>query len=158
MSAAIVAAISHLPQLTNALYSTASRLAYFADRQGRVTEKSYEVLARDLHTTPRTMMRRIAQLEALHILRKHVQWLSPTRCAINVYTFLIGVEPPLHKCSSDRSSQTKAQQEREKETWREKMRREPGYLTRLSTMLATMVPGAPAYEGVQAEIALMHRR
>lgn len=112
MSAAIITAISRLPQLRNSLFTTAARLAYFANVQGIVSQKSYTTLARDQHTTPRTMMRRMARLEAQGVLRKEVRWLGPKRCAINVYRFLVGLPQPLHGCASDKPLPTTPSREK----------------------------------------------
>lgn len=114
MSAAIITAISRLPQLRNGLFTTAARLAYFANVQGVVSQKSYTALAQDQHTTPRTMMRRIAALEAEGVLRKEVRWIGPKRCAINVYRFLIGLPQPLHRCASDIALSTTSQREKKR--------------------------------------------
>jgi hypothetical protein len=111
MSAIILAAISHLPQLRGSLRHTAQRLAYFAGINGRV-QKSYSFLAEDLHVSESTTMRHIAKLCAKHIIEKEVRWLASKQCAINVYTFLIGVPLGLHKCDPSRLPEEQAQQEK----------------------------------------------
>lgn len=157
MSASILAAISRLPQLTGTLRHAAQRLAYFADGTGTL-QRSYDYLAQDRHVHISTAKRLIARLIDAKIIEKQVVRLSPTRCARNVYRFTKWVMALVPKRSSSRMRQDQAPQEREKDAWREQQRRDPGYLDRLRRMVATMLPGAPPSEGVQAEIALMEAR
>jgi hypothetical protein len=107
MSKAILAAISHLPQLRSSLRTTAQRLAYYADSSGRCA-KAHTYLAKDMHISERTVYRHIARLEALGILVVQRLRRSTTRCAINVYTFLVGV----HKRAPDRVAGNQAKREK----------------------------------------------
>lgn len=110
MSAHILAAISHLPQLHGSLRTTAQRLAYYADGAGRV-QKAYSFLANDMHVSVRTVMRHVARLEAMAVIGKRVLRCSASRCAVNLYTFLLGVDP-LHKRSRDTVTSEVAKKEK----------------------------------------------
>ena len=112
MSAAILSYISHLPQLRGSLRHTAQRLAYFAGINGRV-EKSYSFLAEDLHISESTVIRHVRKLcsEKFKIIEKQVRWLTSKQCAINVYTFLVGVPLDLHKRDPGRLPEKQARQE-----------------------------------------------
>jgi hypothetical protein len=119
MSAAILSAISHLPQLRGSLRHTAQRLAYFAGINGRV-QKSYSFLATDLHVSESTPLRHIARLCAEGIISKEVRWLASKQCAINVYTFLVGVPLDLHKCDPGRLPVEQAKREKSPHARKEK--------------------------------------
>lgn len=110
MSASILSAISHLPQLRGSLRHTAQRLAYFADGTGKA-RKSYSFLAKDMHVSERTVKRHVARLQAMCIITKDTLRLTLTRYATNVYTFIIGVDH-LHKRTGDRVLPEEAKREK----------------------------------------------
>jgi DNA-binding transcriptional ArsR family regulator len=100
MSAHILAAISHLPQLRGSLRHTAQRLAYFADGTAKA-RKSFSFLAKDMHVSERTVKRHVARLQAMGVIIKDTVRLTVMRYATNVYTFIMGVDH-LHKRTGDR--------------------------------------------------------
>ena len=114
MSAHILSAISHLPQLRGSLRHTAQRLGYFANIRGTVSERSHSYLAADLHVSARTIMRHVARLQELALLTKHTLWLASKQCAINVYQFSLEALGILHICDPDKVSGKQAQQERKR--------------------------------------------
>ena len=110
MSATILSAISHLPQLRGSLRHTAQRLAYFADGTGKV-RKSYSFLAKDMHVSERTVKRHVARLQAMLVITKDTTRLTLQRYATNVYTFLFGIDH-LHKRTGDRLLREEAKREK----------------------------------------------
>ena len=112
MSASILASISRLPQLHGSLRDSALRLAYHADVTGKV-ERAYAWLAKDRHISVSTAMRHIARLIAMGIIAKRVMRLTFSRCAPNIYTFLVGTRP-LHKRSRSSLQEVVAEQERKR--------------------------------------------
>jgi hypothetical protein len=87
MSKAILAAISHLPQLRGSLRTTAQCLAYYADGTGRV-QKAFSYLAKAMHVSLSTAKRHIPRLLELGIIEKTTTRLSRWRCGINSYQFV----------------------------------------------------------------------
>jgi DNA-binding Lrp family transcriptional regulator len=122
MSKHILAAISSLPQLHGSVRHTAQRLAYYADNTGRV-QKAHTYLANDMHISERTVYRHVARLQALGVIAIQGLRLSATRCAINVYTFLLGI-PPLHKRAPDTMTSNQAEREKTSSRARKNPRQE----------------------------------
>lgn len=112
MSAIILASISRLPQLRGSLRDSALRLAFHADGTGKV-ERAYAWLAKDRHISISTAMRHIARLITMGIIAKRVMRLTFSRCAPNIYTFLVGT-PILHKRSRSSLQEVVAEQERKR--------------------------------------------
>jgi hypothetical protein len=145
MSAYILAAIRQHPQLKGSLKFTALELAHRASRSGHVS-LSYRFLGWKTGLHPRTIMRHIARLIALGILRKHRIWRAVRWCAMNSYRFL-GV--PAQACSSDSLPSTLPPREREKEkslSLAEDIRRQ-------RKALHFLTPGSPLWARTQEEIA-----
>jgi len=145
MSAHILAAIRQHPQLKGSLKLTAQEIAHRASSSGFV-RISYGYLASKTGLHIRTMIRHVAALEVLGILRKQTMWISARRCAVNLYTLLVR---PLHKCASDKVSSKLPQREREEEkslSLAEEIRRQ-------RKALHFLTPGSPLWERTQEEIA-----
>jgi hypothetical protein len=88
MSAAILTAICSHPQVKGALRFTALNIAYKCNAAhiGRV---AYSYLAKRTGLHVRTIMRHVAKLVELGVLRKTVTRLSSRRCMLNLYEFIV---------------------------------------------------------------------
>lgn len=92
LSAHIIAAIRTHRQLKGSLKFTALEIAHRASSSGFV-RVSYGYLASKTGLTIQTMITHVKRLEALGILKKQRMWISPSRCAVNVYHLLVRAVP-----------------------------------------------------------------
>jgi hypothetical protein len=112
MSRAILLFISHLPQLRSSLRTTAQRLAYYADSQGRV-QIAFSYLAKDMHVSLSTAKRHIPGLIDAKIIEKAPPvWVGKKRRAINVYRFTAWVMALVHARSGSKVHPNQAKKEK----------------------------------------------